>query len=272
VRIDKEERERLLASWSEGRDVRLAALRQQVAALLDEGCRSAAEKTTPERGSAAGAALGAAWRDSGLHAADLVSELTRVRQTIWDAVLARLAAASVDVVVAARRSLDVVFDAALPAAVAACVSAPSSVVAADPQPLRLDFDATLERMLDESANQPLALVFVHVDLAWAATMQGGADSLDLSQVLDSQRRRDDAAFRLSDYDFAIICPRTDDAGGRRLIERLDAAMTQYARGSNLPLEVTGGLAVSPADGTTSTELIRVALADREFTLYGGPEA
>jgi hypothetical protein len=290
LEIDKHERDEMLARWQRGHRsaIRDASLESAVAQLIDEACKGVASgRVAGERCALAGDALGRSWRDHDLDAASLVDEIAAVRRTVWDAVVARFRAGSVglEALVDARAAIDLAFDAALRRAIGVLLrdAHKAAEQAGEPRPDRdpedepvlSDFHAALAIALEdvESHATKLALVVLHFDARIDGEVRlPDGDLLDLSEILGVQLRHNDRSFALSDSDFALLCPDTDAAGARHLLERITYAVRLYARRGGVAAAITGGFAVAPEDGSTPIDLIRIALADREFSLLDTPDA
>jgi hypothetical protein len=282
--IDKHEREEMLARWQRGNGgrVRDASVDRAVAQLIDEACKGVASgRVAAERCALAGDAIGRSWREHDLDAASLVDEIAAVRRSVWETVVARFRSGSVspEALVEARSVIDVAFDAALRRAVgvltrdahraAEAPGEPRAGREADEEPVLSDFHAALGTALDAAlaGRTHLALVVLHFDARPDGDGRGtDGDLHDLSEILGLQLRHHDRSFALSDSDFAILCPDTSADGARHLLERISYAVRLYARRGGVSAAITGGYAVAPEDGTTPIDLIRIALADREFSL------
>jgi GGDEF domain-containing protein len=284
LEIDKHERDEMLARWQ--RDQRTgerdASIERAVAQLIDEACKGVAHgRVAADRCALAGDSLARAWRERDLELASLVDEIASVRRSVWDTVVARFRAgtAGPDTLVEARAAIDAAFDAAMRRAVVIFQrESPKAEPAAEPRGGRdpdieiavSDFHAGLAAALAHAAAHAsnLALVVVHFDARTDGTDTRTSDGhlLDLSEILGLQLRHQDQSFALSDSDFALLCPDTGAEGARHLLERIAYAVRVYARRSGVSTTLTGGFAVAPEDGTTPLDLIRIALADREFSL------
>ena len=290
--IDEGERQELIARWLRCRsDVAAAgSFDAAVGELIDEACRGvSAGRISAERCARSGETFGRGWRDGGLGLPALADELASVRRSVWDTVANRLRAdkASIDALVDARTMIDMAFDVALRRALAAMETEcrpsapdplpPESDAAAEARgrALQADFYAALDRAIADCVRTgaPAALVVMHVEVC-SAGIDGanhGADAGDVLEIVRAHlRRHGDRPFALSDSDFAIVCSGTDATGARALLERFSSAATMFGLRARAGIEVTGGFAVAPSDGLTSLDLIRVALADREFSIPGAP--
>jgi GGDEF domain-containing protein len=283
--IDKHERDEMLARWQMRHRAldRDTSLELTVAQLIDEACKGVASgRIATEPCAQAGASLGRTWRERNLDAASLVEEIATIRRSVWDTVVARYRAGSAgsEALVEARTLIDLAFDTALRRAVGVLVRetqraadsvAESSVARTDvSEPQLADFHAALAASLRTAVEQKtnLALVVLHFDTRaeGAFGRESGGDLVDLSDIIGLQIRREDRSFSLSDSDFALLLPSTSGAAARQLLERIAYSIRLYTRRGGIAAEITGGYSVAPDDGTTPIDLIRIALADREFSL------
>jgi hypothetical protein len=254
---------------------------RSVAQLIEEACKAISSgRVAAERCALAGDALGRAWRERELDPAALVDEIASVRRFVWETVVARFRGGSItpDALVEARASIDVAFDAALKRAVGMLARdahkslEPSDEPPVDPddEPKFSDFHLALATCVADSVERrtPLALIVLHfdakVDSPDSKSVDG--DLHDLSEILGLQLRHHDRSFALSDSDYALLCPDTGADGAKHLLERITYATRLYSKRGGLAANITGGFAVAPEDGTTPMDLIRIALADREFSL------
>jgi GGDEF domain-containing protein len=282
LEIDNHERDEMLARWQRGhrKSESDASLDRTVAQLIEEACKGVASgRVASERCALAGDALGRAWRERDLEPASLVEEISSVRRSVWDTVVARFRAGTVspESLVDARSAIDAAFDAALRRAVTILLRdnyKPLEPVGEsrdlDEEPVFSDFHAGLGHALSDAVARKthLALVVIHFDarVEGSESRASDGDLTDLSDILGLQLRHHDRSFALSDSDFALLCPDTNADGARHLLERVAYAVRLYARRGGLAAAITGGFAVAPEDGATAMDLIRVALADREFSL------
>jgi hypothetical protein len=285
LEINKHERDEMLARWQRGHQTgdRDATLEQSIAQLIEEACKGVASgRVASERCALAGDDLGRAWREKELDPASLVDEIASVRRSVWETIVARYRAGTItpEALVEARSAIDLAFDAALKRAVGMLArdahkktEPPVEARAAgdsEDEPRFSDFHVALANNVADAVARkvPLALIVLHFD---AKVESSGAHSTDgdlhdLSEILGLQLRHHDRSFALSDSDYALLCPDTDAEGARHLLERITFATRMYAKRGGLAANITGGFAVAPADGTTPIDLIRIALADREFSL------
>jgi hypothetical protein len=287
VDIDKEERDELLARWQRcHREVEPGApLDQAVCELIDEACKGVGQgRINTDRCAHAGETFGWAWRTAGMEISFLVEELAAVRRSVWDTVVARLReeAADLDAAVGARAIVDLAFDVAtrraLDSALREARSSPEGAAGREAPSVEgeeeaaSDFHAALNSALFSSGNRgvPLALLVLHFDPKPGTGFEE-LDPVDISELLGLQLRHRDQAFQLTELDYALICTDTNAIGARHLLSRISAAVTLYATRAGIGLEVSGGCAVAPDDGLSGIELIRIALADREFSASTDPE-
>lgn len=287
--IDEREREELLSRWQRCRadDDTPAGADAPIAELIEEACRGACVgRVSAERCARAGDAFGRTWSAAGRDLPSLADEFSLLRRSVWDTVAARLRAeaAVFDAVVEARAMIDLVFDIAMRRALGA-IGAPAAESGPDllvgPETSEQTVQAVFYRALDDAietcatAATPLALVIGHVEVGLGPYYDAGgtgADPFDVSEVVRAQLRRRDRFFAISESDFAILSTGQTAAGARALLARIASAIAVYGAGAGATIETTGGLAVAPEDGITSLELIRIALADREFSIPGAPDA
>ena len=293
MEIDKHERDELLARWQRcHREIEPGApIDRAVAELIDEACRGVCQgRINTDRCAHAGETFGWAWRTYGMEPASMVEEIAAVRRSVWDTVVARLRAesAGLDALVNARTIIDLAFDVATRRSLDAILREPgptdqpataeSAALEPSEDTAVSDFHAALETALASCGrrNVPVALIVLHFDVTTdTIDMRGhgeGVNLLDISEVLSLQLRHRDQAFALTDSDYAILCTDTNAAGARHLLSRISAAINLYARRAEVGIEVTGGFSVAPDDALTAVELIRMALADREFSISDGIDA
>jgi GGDEF domain-containing protein len=286
LHIDEHERLELLARWKRqhSEDPDTAPLDGAIGELIDEACRGVQSgRISAERCARSGDMIGRAWRDGGRLPGPLADELASVRRAVWDTVAnsLRVQKAEFDAIIDARAMIDVTFDIALRRALGALtpeLPTPPDGAAERSEDreraVQADFYDALRSTLATcgSRNVPVALVVMHVDVTSLRddAPSRGADLHDVFEIVRAHLRRGDHAFQLTDTDFAIICSDTGQDGARALLDRFSSAAAVFGASAGAEVAVTGGFSVAPTDGQTTLELIRVALADREFSIPGAP--
>ena len=287
MEIDEREQKELLDRWQKCQaDADTNAMGISIAELIEEACRGVSVgRISSERCSKAGDAVGREWRASGRDLAMLADEFAALRRSLWDAVANRLKTekALFDAVMEARAMIDLAFDIALRKALGAM--SPDAQAESRPERRSLpepthssagqgDFYRELDGAIDTAAHSmPVALLVLHIDVLSSGidALGIGADTTDVSEIVRAQLRARDVPFAITDCDFVVVCTRTGAAGAKALVERVTSALTMFGARACAQIEVTAGFAVAPEDGATSLDLIRVALADREFSLPGAAE-
>lgn len=292
LEFNKSERDEIIARWQRCRReaAKTPALDRAVSDLIEEACAGVASgRVDGEHCGAVGDAIGRAWRELALDPAGLIEELVSARRSVWDMVSDRFRteALAAEALLTAREIIDTAFDHSLRRAVAAATREPrregegaeplpASPAEGDGDATRAHFHAALNATLADAtlSRESVSLVVLHIDVRGDDSEARALDDdlVDLSEILNLQLRQSDREFRLTGSDYAIICSATDGGGARKLLDRITYAVGLYARKAGFGANITGGYAVAPDDGLAPMDLIRVALADREFSIPGGLDA
>jgi diguanylate cyclase (GGDEF)-like protein len=91
--------------------------------------------------------------------------------------------------------------------------------------------------------------------------QAGDELLrEVASAIGSTLREQDTVARVGGDEFNVLAPETDRAGGEKLADRVSAAVGGVTTGIS-SLSASVGLAIFPADGANSAELLEVADAE-----------
>lgn len=143
---------------------------------------------------------------------------------------------------------------------------------------RRAFDDLLMRSMAREERQEGRLALLLLDLDRFKKLNdtyghpaGDAALRITAQILERLLRKADQAARFGGEEFVAILPGTDEAGARRLAERMREAIEKHTfifEGARISLSASFGVAVAPADGGEPEALL--AAADR--ALYAAKQA
>ena len=113
------------------------------------------------------------------------------------------------------------------------------------------------------SGQPVALVLLDCDDLKEINDRGGHADGDaalrrVAESLRSTKRSSDVVARVGGDEFTLILPETDAAAALEAVDRIRDRIRRDAEDAGLPITVTCGIAAFPADGDSSSDVIRTA--------------
>jgi diguanylate cyclase (GGDEF)-like protein len=133
---------------------------------------------------------------------------------------------------------------------------------------RRGFDERIRAEIEasERSGQPFALLLADCDDLKLTNDSGGHELGDrvlqtLANTIRSQKRADDVAARIGGDEFALLLLDTDRAGALTATARLERELDVARAALDIPLSATIGIAAYPRDGSSPSELLRIADAE-----------
>lgn len=118
------------------------------------------------------------------------------------------------------------------------------------------FDETVEREWGRARRFGRSLCLVYIDLDGFKAFNDSHGHLAGDDVLrqtaiavNSELRAPDMAARIGGDEFVVVCPETSEAGGKEVVQRLEA------RCADLPVPVSVGVAVSRVEDESHHDLV-----------------